>query len=138
MPFEKGNKYGTKKTVKPYKTKQLTTRKLNNKPRYNQANVMMFHSMLEKRQVPKALLTVMLNVSQPKTATKIINAPLNLTLQQLLNISFLLDININDLINVIIKDLHYSNCASSTNEHIKPFVSEDVKILHNSSEWFNR
>jgi hypothetical protein len=138
MPFEKGNKYGTKKTVKPYKTKQLTKRKLNHKPRYNNNNVLMFHSLLEKKNVPKAYLSTMLNISTPKIATRLINTPLNLTLQQLLNISFLLDININDLVNVIIRDLHYSNCVSSSNEQIKPFVNEDIKILHNSSEWFNR
>lgn len=138
MSFEKGNKYGTKKTVKPYKVKQLKQRKKNHKPRYNYSNVLQLHSLLEQNNVAKAYLCTLLNVSIPQTALRLINKPTNLNIQQLINLSFALNIDIHSLLDVIIKDLHITNCASSTNEHIKPFVNEDVKILHNSNEWFNR
>ena len=126
------------KPLKPYRQSQLHKRKSNQKPRYNGNQRLQLHTLLESLNVPKAYLTTMLNLSSPKTCIKLINTPTNINIQQLINMAFLLNVDIYDLLRVIIEDLHYSNCVSSTNEHIKPFVNEDVKILHNSSEWFNR
>ena len=138
MDTKNSDNINLKKPLKPYRQSQLDKRKSNHKPRYNNNQILQFHSLLERKHVPKAYLTTMLNVSTPPTALRLINQPLKLNLQQLFNIAYLLDINLHDLIDVIVNDLYNTNCASSSNEHIKPFVNEDVKILHNSSEWFNR
>ena len=138
MNAKNSDNINLKKPLKPYKVKQLKQRKKNHKPRYNYSNVLQLHSLLEQNNVAKAYLCTLLNVSIPQTALRLINKPTNLNIQQLINLSFALNIDIHSLLDVIIKDLHITKCASSTNEHIKPFVNEDVKILHNSNEWFNR
>jgi len=138
MDANNGYNINLKKPLKPYKVKQLKQRKKNHKPRYNYSNVLQLHSLLEQNNVAKAYLCTLLNVSIPQTALRLINKPTNLNIQQLINLSFALNIDIHSLLDVIIKDLHISNCVNSTNDNIKPFVSEDIKILHKSSEWFNR
>lgn len=119
---------------------KLELRRLATKERikYTYNFKLQLHTLLDKKQVAKAHLSVILGVSAINTAIRLINQPLNLTMQQVLNLSYCLNVSYSYLSDVIFRDVKYSsNCAAFENSNIE-LIPENIKLFAKSDEWINR
>ena len=103
---------------------------------YDKSNALQLHKLLSKRRISKTHLSVIVGVSNTRSAVRLINQPYLLSLQQLINLSFALDISLHDLVLVITED--FKNCASSFDPDLLFFVPPHIRELTNSKEWFER
>ena len=104
--------------------------------RYDKTNALHLHRLLSNKRISKTHLAIIFCVSNTRTATRLINQPYLLTLQQLINLAFCLDISLYELCKVITED--FKNCASSFDEDLKIFVPPHLHTLVQSKEWFER
>ena len=103
---------------------------------YQYSRSLSFHKLLTKKRITKYYLCTILQVSQISTVTRLINQPYLLTLQQLINLSFALNVSLHELINVITED--FKNCATSFDNDLLLFVPPHIRDLTSSNEWFER
>lgn len=103
---------------------------------YSKTHCIQLHKMLSNKRISKSHLCFILSVSQVSTVTRLINQPYLLTLQQLINLSFALNVSLHELINVITED--FKNCATSFDNDLLLFVPPHVSDLTKSNEWFER
>lgn len=104
--------------------------------KYSKSHCIQLHKLLTKKRISKSHLCFILDVAAPTTVTRLINTPYKLTLQQLINLAFALNISLHDLVKVITED--FKNCASSFDDDLKIFVPPHLHTLIKSSEWFER
>jgi len=104
--------------------------------KYQYSHCLEFHKLLSVKRISKTFLCSILGVSQRDSAIRLINQPLKLTFQQLINLSFLLDVSLYSLIDVIRLDV--SNCATSFDPELQMFVPPHLVKLSTSKEWFDR
>lgn len=104
--------------------------------RYDKSNALHLHRLLSNNRISKTHLAVILGVSHTKSAVRLINQPYLLTLQQLINLSFALNVSLFELCNVITED--FKNCVSSFEPDLIMFVPPHIRDLTNSNEWFER
>mgnify|MGYP003649840574 CR=1 FL=1 len=104
--------------------------------KYQYCKDLAFQKMLTEKRVKQAYLCTILGVSNKTTALRLINQPFKLTLQQLINLSFCLDVSLYSLIDIIKDD--FTKCATSFNSELRSLVPKHVKDLNSSAEWFER
>lgn len=104
--------------------------------KYNKSHCIQLHKHLTQKRISKSHLCFILDVSATETATRLINTPYKLTLQQLINLSFALNLSLAELVLVITED--FKNCATSFNDDLLLFVPPHLRELTKSSEWFER
>jgi hypothetical protein len=104
--------------------------------KYSKSHCIQLHKLLTKKRISKTHLCFILSVSAPTTATRLINQPYLLSLQQLINLSFALNISLYDLVRIITED--FKNCVSSFDTDLLLFVPPHIRELTKSNEWFER
>jgi hypothetical protein len=104
--------------------------------KYDKSNALHLHRLLSLKRISKTHLAIIFGVSHTKSAVRLINQPYLLTLQQLINLSFALNLSLAELVLVITED--FKNCATSFNDDLLLFVPPHLKDLTKSSEWFDR
>lgn len=104
--------------------------------KYSKSHCIQLHKLLTKKRISKSHLCFILDVAAPTTVTKLINTPYKLTLQQLINLSFALNISLHELVLVITED--FKNCAASFDNDLLLFVPPHLRELTKSSEWYER
>lgn len=104
--------------------------------KYQYSHDLAFHKLLSRKRVKKTFLCSILGVSQISSAVRLINQPFKLTLQQLINLSFVLEVSLSCLIDIIVNDI--SKCASSTDPELRKLAPKHLQDLKKSSEWFDR
>lgn len=103
---------------------------------YDKTSSLQLHRILSKKRISKTHLAIIFGVSATKSAVRLINQPYLLTLQQLINLSFALNISLHELVLVITED--FKNCATSFNDDLLSFVPPHLRELTKSNEWFER
>ena len=104
--------------------------------KYSKSHCITLHKLLTKKRISKTHLCFVLDVSAPTTVTRLINAPYRLTIQQVINLAFVLDVSFSELCSVIALDLKF--CANSFDPDLLFFVPPHIRELTNSNEWFER
>jgi len=104
--------------------------------KYDKSNALHLHRLLSLKRISKTHLAIIFGVSHTKSAVRLINQPYLLTLQQLINLSFALDISLSELCNVITTDL--KTCLNSFDPDLINFVPPHLRDLTKSNEWFER
>jgi hypothetical protein len=103
---------------------------------YQYSRSLAFHKLLTKKRITKYYLCSILQVSQISTVTRLINQPYLLSIQQVINLSFALDVSFVELCNVITTDL--KTCLNSFDPNLLSFVPPHLRELTKSNEWFER
>lgn len=103
---------------------------------YSKSHCIQLHKMLSDKRITKSHLCFILSVSQVSTVTRLINQPYLLSIQQVINLAFVLDVSFSELCNVIALDLKF--CANSFDNDLLLFVPPHIRELTKSSDWFNR
>mgnify|MGYP003658695405 CR=1 FL=1 len=103
---------------------------------YQYSKDLAFHKLLTQKRIKQSFLCSILGVSQKSSAIRLINQPFKLSLQQLINLSFCLDVSLISLIDIIKDD--FIKCATSFNPELRSLVPKHVKDLNSSAEWFER
>jgi len=103
---------------------------------YDKTSSLQLHRILSKKRISKTHLAIIFGVSATKSAVRLINQPYLLTLQQLINLSFALNISLAELCNVITTDL--KTCLNSFDSDLISFVPPHLRDLTKSNEWFER
>ena len=103
---------------------------------YDKSNALQLHKLLSKHRISKTHLSIIVGVSNTRSAVRLINQPYLLSLQQLINLSFALDISLYELCKVITED--FKNCVTSFDTDLLLFVPPHIRELTKSNEWFER
>jgi hypothetical protein len=104
--------------------------------KYDKSNALHLHRLLSLNRISKTHLAIIFGVSHTKSAVRLINQPYLLTLQQLINLSFALNLSLAELVLVITED--FKNCVSSFDPDLINFVPPHLRELTKSNEWFER
>jgi hypothetical protein len=104
--------------------------------KYDKSNALHLHRLLSLNRISKTHLAIIFGVSHTKSAVRLINQPYLLTLQQLINLSFALNVSLYDLVRIITED--FKNCVSSFDTDLLLFVPSHIRELTKSNEWFER
>lgn len=103
---------------------------------YQYSKTLALHKLLSEKRLTKTYLCSVLQVSQISSATRLINQPYLLSIQQVINLSFALGVSFSELCNVIALDLKF--CANSFDCDLLLFVPPHIRELTKSNEWFER
>lgn len=103
---------------------------------YDKTSSLHLHRILSQKRISKTHLAIIFGVSATKSAVRLINQPYLLSLQQLINLSFALNVSLYDLVRIICED--FRNCASSFDTDLLLFVPPHISELTKSNEWFER
>ena len=103
---------------------------------YQYSKTLALHKLLSEKRLTKTFLCSVLQVSQISSATRLINQPYLLSIQQVINLSFVLEVSFSELCSVIALDLKF--CANSFDTDLLLFVPPHIRELTKSSEWFER
>ena len=103
---------------------------------YQYSKTLALHKLLSEKRLTKTFLCSVLQVSQISSATRLINQPYLLSIQQVINLSFALDVSFVELCSVITTDL--KTCLNSFDPDLINFVPPHLRDLTKSNEWFDR
>ena len=103
---------------------------------YQYSKTLALHKLLSEKRLTKTYLCSVLQVSQISSATRLINQPYLLSIQQVINLAFVLDVSFSELCSIIALDLKF--CANSFDSDLLLFVPPHIRDLTKSSDWFNR
>jgi hypothetical protein len=106
------------------------------KVKYDKSHCITLHKLLSEKRITKSHLCFVLQVSQVSSVTRLINQPYLLSIQQVINLSFVLEVSFSELCNVIALDLKF--CANSFDTDLLLFVPPHIRELTKSNEWFER